>query len=149
MIQEYTTVFEKEVEQLVDTAFKPYKAIYTIKPSTTKNSTFKYNTILCVEESKLIGTLSYYIDKDILRLFKVAIDPGYQGKGYFTKLLNHVVEYSKSRSICKLGLYTIKETNNFTFFHKRGFKIVSESIANFAIGVDGNPIYELDMIKRI
>lgn len=149
IIKKIITVNNKELDQVISLAFRPYKTLYKIKQGQNKN-TIKYDAIGIFVESKLIGSLSYYKEKDILRLFKIAIKPNNQNKGYFTYLVNHVEQIAKEMNIYKLGLYTIKETKSYKYFEKKGFKIISESIADFVEPIiTGKALHELEMIKSI
>lgn len=146
MIVQNLEKYNNEINTLLKKAYLPYKTIYKIKEG-AGNSNFKYKTISYIEAGKVVATLSYYTDGSILRLFKIAVDPRFQGKGYCKKLFNYIDDKFKNHMFTNLGLYTIKETGSYKYFEKLGYNIISTKEATFATTLSGLPVYELEMLK--
>lgn len=146
MIHKYLDKHKEEVKELVRQAYNPYKSIYKVKPDSSKVC-FKYKTIVYIKDTEVVGTLSYYFDNSIIRLFKIAVAPEYQGQGIGQELISYIEKTYITDTINKLGIYTIKETGNRNYFERLGFKQVSETTASFATTLDNKTVTELEMIK--
>ncbi len=146
MIRKMHTEDKKEVDNLLKQAYIPFKSIYKVIPGNSSGD-FEYETIIYQLEGKIVGTLSYYFDNSVIRLFKMAIDPDFQNQGIGRELITYIESSYKSKDLNKLGVYIIKETGNEKIFNKLGFQVVSETIATFALALDGKHVSELEMIK--
>lgn len=78
------------------------------------------------EEEKIIGTVALKkLGKDLVKLKRMYVNVGWQGKGIGNKLLEKAIEFARKRGSKKMILTTYPEMKNAVkFYKKRGFEIV-------------------------
>ncbi|MGL1891601.1 MAG: GNAT family N-acetyltransferase [Spirochaetaceae bacterium] len=146
-INTYKEEHKIEVDHLIKISFEPLREIYVIS-NTNSVKTLDFKTLVYQIEDIIVGTISYYYEDDKVRIFRLAVDPSFRGRGIAKSLLNYLEKSLISTKYNKIGLYTIKETGNGELFIKFGFRIISEDIATLATSPLGYPVIELDMVKN-
>ena len=87
------------------------------------HNTAKLPGFLCRENDKIIGLVTYYIEKNDCEI--VTLDSEINNKGLGTKLLNKVIAKAKENDCSRVWLITTNDNSNaIQFYQKRGFEWV-------------------------
>lgn len=84
------------------------------------------NIFFVRERERIIGTVALMkIAEDVFELTKMAVVPDQQGKKIGQRLMEHTLDYARSRKWNKLILYSNRKLENAIFIYKKfGFKEV-------------------------
>jgi GNAT superfamily N-acetyltransferase len=136
------------VAEIVARAFAPLRRVYIHQgnpPPIPAIST-------CLAASlghEPVATLSYYLDPPFVRLFRIAVAPEYQQRGFARALLQHVEETVARPAGLHLALFTIAETGNVPVFERLGFEPKGETLASGVTGPKGETLREVAMIRHV
>jgi ribosomal protein S18 acetylase RimI-like enzyme len=82
------------------------------------------NIFFVREDDKILGTVALMkIDEGIFELTKMAVAPAAQGKNIGQKLMQHTLDFAKSRGWEKLVIYSNRKLENAIHIYKKfGFR---------------------------
>jgi N-acetylglutamate synthase-like GNAT family acetyltransferase len=129
--------------------FEDLRQIYKPKVSAAQATSPGIRVIAESADRRIIGTVRYEIDGDMIRLRGLAVEGRHRRAGIGRALVCHCRNVATSAGIDVLSLYTIKETGNVGFFERLGFQAVSEERAAWAIGPAGESVSEVRMELRV
>jgi GNAT superfamily N-acetyltransferase len=89
-----------------------------------------------------VGYVEYILDDDFLYFQKMSVAAAYQRQGIGRQLVSELSRRAKLNARVKLRCGTVKETGNYDVYSRLGFKIVTEKISDWFIGVSGKPVTE-------
>ena len=85
------------------------------------HNTAKLPGFICKEKDKIIGLITYYIEKNACEI--VTLNSEINSKGLGTKLINRVIEKAKANNCSRIWLITTNDNSNaIRFYQKRGFE---------------------------
>ncbi|OEE60823.1 GNAT family N-acetyltransferase [Enterovibrio norvegicus FF-33] len=80
-------------------------------------------------------------DTNLAELFNISVSPEFQGSGYGTDLLKHVIQFTRNKKIKRLELGTGTFGHQLAFYQRMGFR-VSAVIKNHFLDNYDEPIWE-------
>lgn len=121
-------------------SFPPYKENFKEKTAECyvlnkynngKNSSF----VLLNDENKVIAfvfvNISCWSDGSQAILEEIAVEPGFQDKGFGTALLKHVFDYLKSLNIKSIMLWAKKDDRLLNFYKSHGYVLADDFVVMF------------------
>lgn len=84
-----------------------------------------YATLFVIrnEVGKIIGYADIWIVFERAEIANIAIDPAYQGQGYGSKLLDHLLDFAKMNEVEFIFLEVrVSNTSAIHLYHKKGFE---------------------------
>jgi GNAT superfamily N-acetyltransferase len=133
------------VRQIRDAAFAALRSIYRPSPKAHANLAIISSTLerlVAVEGERIVGTVSFAMSDERLRVIALAVLPEMQRRGVARALINRLQAIAKSRKCRILSLYTVAETGNVPIFERLGFRLVSQQPDTFSISPTSQPLTE-------
>ena len=90
----------------------------------------------------MVGTVSFAISDERLRVIALAVLPECQRRGVARALINRLQVIARNRKCRALALYTVAETGNVPIFERLGFRLGTTQPDAFSISPTGQPLTE-------
>ena len=102
--------------------------------------------LVCEEENKIIGFISYSIIYDRAEIIDVYIDDSHRRKKYGSRILEAIINECKKKNCVNITL-EVNQLNQpaLDFYYKHGFKIVANKVHYYNNGQDDAYVMELEL----
>src|SRR5262249_8732335 len=101
--------------------------------------------LVAEEDGRIVGTVCFRVDGDLLRVMGLAVLPLCRHRGIARSLVRCLAGIAEERKCRGLGLYTVRQTGNIPIFERLGFRLIAEGPADYFISVTGQPLTEAYM----
>ena len=88
--------------------------------------------IVALVDERVVGTTTYYTEKDKLHLMRFGTHADFRGQGVARAMVEYLEGIARSLGFRKLSVYTVKECGVVPIYEKLGFTVVSEESAKWA-----------------
>lgn len=97
-------------------------------------------------KNKSVGSITLFLYPKTLRLFSIAVLPGYQGSGIGKQILDYTIEFGRMRKSERISLEVLKSDKRLIqYYENAGFKITEELPEYYSKNEDGlKMILQLD-----
>ncbi|OPX96067.1 MAG: Acetyltransferase (GNAT) family protein [Syntrophorhabdus sp. PtaB.Bin006] len=85
-----------------------------------------FKRLVAVADSRVVGTVQYYIESQAVRIIGLGVRTDYRKKGVARAIIHHLRNIGIKEKASHVLLHTIKETGNVEVFTRLGFTVVSE-----------------------
>ena len=147
VIRDASSDDEPAIDDLSRSAFEELRRIY--RPSQAALSgkaalDVALSRIVAVGgRDDIIGTVQYRVEAPRLHLIGLAVHPTHRKIGVARRLVDHLAELARRRSLGCISLYAVKETGNPAVFERLGFRSIRTQPADWCLGVE--PMTEVYM----
>jgi GNAT superfamily N-acetyltransferase len=105
--------------------------------------------LVAEEQGQIVGTVRYMAEGVDLRLIGLGVRPSFQRKGIARALVEHLERIADAEGARRLSLQVVRETGNVEVFEGMAFHVVAEWPARYSVSVDGRPLTEVRMERRV
>lgn len=136
-------------QKVLDFATNELRRIYQPVSKKEIRETLPDGVLVSVNESLVIGTVEYILDKGFVSVQGVAIHPNYRKQGVCRLLVETVADLARQLNYPALSLSVIEETGNVRVFEKLGFRVVASSTDTNYIGPNGEKVRCVEMVRKL
>jgi predicted N-acetyltransferase YhbS len=140
------------VRQVSEEAFATVRSVYRPNPAAHANLSAmapSLERLVAEVDGQVVGTVRFGLFDGTLRIVGLCVLPQYRRQGVARALIEELASVAKGKGCGTLALYTITKTGNVAIFERLGFHVISEQPDAYSISVDGEPLREACMQRRI
>lgn len=150
-VREFKPTDTERVAAIFEDATADLRAIYRPKRTASDQENATRNRCKLIFENCgiVIGIVEFALDDKEALVQGLAVDRAYRRCGVARALIGACEERARAAGVSTLRLSTIKETGNTEIFVRLGFSAYGERTAERFIGIDGQPVCQVELERPI
>lgn len=136
-------------QKIIEAATHELRLVYKPVNKVVPNPKLSIGILVVADGDILIGTAEYINNEDNMYIQGIAVHQDYRKKGVCRMLIEEIRELAIKQNYEQLSLCVIEETGNVSVFEKIGFNVINKYQSNHYIGLEGQIVTQVEMVKII
>ena len=108
-----------------------------------------YDRLVGECDGRIVATVEYRVAPPHLRVRGLAVDPEFERRGFARAVMDELSRIAHARGCAALRLWTIRETGNVAFFEHVGFRVLSESPADWCTSAQFATLTDVELERSV
>lgn len=143
---------ESAATSIAARAFARLRAIYQPTAAAVQLKSAEspaYDRLVGECDGRIVATVEYRVPLPYLHVRGLAVDPEFERRGFARAAMDELARIARARGCAALRLFTIRETGNVAFFEHLGFRVLSESPADWCTSAQFATLTEVELERPV